>query len=101
MITRAEAEAIARRKLKEIETEMGIPLALMPDGVVEREVAIAFSYNSKEFLEEGTFSARLAGNGPLIVLRGTGQILEAGTSEPVDAYLDNLERFGTLNRPSG
>jgi hypothetical protein len=100
MLTRGAAEEIARAKLAEIEAEVGMPLVLVEDAVIERDIAFAFSYNSREYIETGRFSAALAGNGSIIVVRKSGEVLEGGTAEPVEFYLNNLERYGRLFQDS-
>lgn len=99
MLSVLEAKKIALNYLADIEKEMEMPLLLAEDEVVESNMAYAFFYNSKNYIETGDFSSCLAGNGPIIVLRLNGEVMEGGTESPVEYYLDNLEKYGTLYPP--
>ncbi|MFP0197881.1 YrhB domain-containing protein [Pseudomonas sp. PHC1] len=47
-----------------------------------------FCFDSKEYVETGEFSAQLAGNGPLLVDRDTGELHSFGTARPPKEYLE-------------
>ncbi|HDY2481927.1 YrhB domain-containing protein, partial [Escherichia coli] len=44
-----------------------------------------------EFLETGDEAARLAGNAPFIVDKGSGEIHSLGTAKPLEEYLQDYE----------
>jgi hypothetical protein len=72
---------------------------IMSDGAcrIEREKTIAkpygwiFFYESKEFLDNGTESARFFGNAPIIVDRNTFELRLTGTARPLKEYLAKYE----------
>jgi hypothetical protein len=99
MFSVLEAKKKALNYLADIEKEMEMPLLLIEDEVIESEIAYAFFYNSKDYIETGDISSCLAGNGPIIVLRNNGKIIEGGTDSPVEYYLDNLKKYGSLYPP--
>ena len=99
MLSILEAKRKALNYLTDIEKELGMPLLLVEDEVVESNIAYAFFYNSKSYLETNDLSSCLAGNGPIIVMRNTGKVIEGGTDSPVEYYLDNLEKYGSLYPP--
>ena len=65
---------------------------------IVREATIAkpygwvFFYQSKEFLDEGIWSAQLAGNAPILVDRHTFELRVTGTAKPVEQYLSDYEK---------
>lgn len=64
---------------------------------IVREATIAkpygwiFFYQSKEFLDDGTPSAQLAGNAPIIVDRNNFELRVTGTAKPLEDYLKEYE----------
>jgi hypothetical protein len=52
-----------------------------------------FFYQSKEFLDEGIWSAQLAGNAPIIVDRHTFELRVTGTAKPLEQYLSDYEKW--------
>lgn len=46
-----------------------------------------FCYQSKEFLDTGDLSAQLAGNGPFLIDRDSGELVVLGTDRPLEEYL--------------
>lgn len=47
-----------------------------------------FCYQTREFIEEGAFSAQLAGNGPLLVDRFTAELVVLGTHQPIECFVE-------------
>ena len=50
-----------------------------------------FCFEAREFLETGDEAARLAGNAPCIVDKGSGEIHSLGTTKPLEEYLQDYE----------
>lgn len=48
-----------------------------------------FGFNSRSFAETGDFRESLAGNGPLIINKGTGHVRQGVSAKPVEDQLDN------------
>src|SRR5262245_33370249 len=65
---------------------------------IVREATIAkpygwvFFYQSKEFLDNGTETALLAGNAPIIVDRNTFELRMTGTARTLEHYLEEYEK---------
>lgn len=64
-----------------------IPLQISLEG--EFQEGWYFCYQAKEFLETGDFSARLAGNGPFLIDRDSGELVVLGTARPLEEYLND------------
>ncbi|WP_423061327.1 YrhB domain-containing protein [Citrobacter portucalensis] len=50
-----------------------------------------FCFESREYLETGDNAARLAGNGPFIIDKDSGEIFELDTAWPLEKYLKDYE----------
>lgn len=50
-----------------------------------------FCFESKEYLETGLISCRLAGNTPFIIDKDNGEIFTLGTAKPLERYLQDYE----------
>ena len=54
---------------------------------MERPFGWVFFYQSRRYLESGDRGHRLAGNGPLIVNKSSGELVALGTARPVEEGL--------------
>lgn len=59
----------------------------------ESQNCYAFVYNSKKYLESNNLKDCLVGQGPMIIDRRNGKIIETGSAYP-NAYLENYEMRG-------
>ena len=50
-----------------------------------------FFYNSRTYLETGNVLAMLAGNGPVVVLSSSGEVVMLGTARPTEAEISAFE----------
>lgn len=58
---------------------------------LERPFGWVFFYQSRDFLLTGIERTRLAGNAPLIVNRYSGEVVSAGTAEPIEEHVASYE----------
>src|SRR5262245_43283803 len=84
-IDRAEAMNLARKALGLDRGESSI--VLLDDKTREEELGCLFYYESRKFIETGEIGSALAGNGPILVLRATGEVRRLGTAHPEEFYL--------------
>lgn len=75
----------------------GVTPVVLDGRTIEREFGWVFFYDSREFVENGEFSARMVGNAPIIVDRRDGSLHESGTALSVGDYIKEYEarRGGT------
>lgn len=52
-------------------------------------------YNTETYIKTKEIEYALMGNAPFLVMKDTGKVVETGTSEPVEVYID--EYFSTKN----
>jgi hypothetical protein len=98
MLSLEAAKEIAVRRVAEIGRACGDDLVLRAS-CVETDIAWAFFYDTRAYLERGDEGAHLYGNGPLIVRKSDGALYEAGTAFGVEYYLDNLAKYGSVLPP--
>ena len=75
-----------------------IELVILDDQTIEGEFGWVFFYQSRVYLESGDVSYALAGNAPILVSRQDGSLHVTGTSQPIEAYIENFERSGSPHR---
>ena len=100
MLSLEAAKEIAVRRLAEIGRASGEDLVLRAN-YVETDIAWAFFYDTRAYLERAEEGAHLYGNGPLIVRKSDGTLHEAGTALGVECYLSNLAKYGSVFPPEG
>ena len=86
------AQTIAESYLSEMERNCDMDLALNPDIVEEHEIGFVFFYNTKAYWKNRDFTHALAGNGPLLVRRDNGEVVELSSNQSVERSLDELRR---------
>ena len=67
---------------------------IMRAATLEYDFGWVFFYNSREYLETKDDEHMLVGNAPLIFEKTTGRIVETGTAEPVETYIDAFRVSG-------
>jgi hypothetical protein len=65
---------------------------IVRESTIAKPYGWIFFYQAKEFLDNGTASARLAGNAPIIVNRNTSELRVTGTAKPLEHYLVEYEK---------
>lgn len=90
MLSDTECRALAEQYLLRLAQEWGEELALLPSPL-ETSATFAYCYNTADFLATGNYIYALAGNGPLMVSKETGEIKQAGTALPTEHYIREFE----------
>jgi Immunity protein 35 len=65
---------------------------IVRESTITKPYGWIFFYQAKAFLDNGTASAVLAGNAPIIVNRNTDELRLTGTTEPLEHYLEEYEK---------
>lgn len=86
MISYSDALVLSIEYIKDSD----VPLQITLEG--EFSEGWFFCYDSKEFVETGEFSARLAGNAPFLIDRDSGRLYTLGTAQPLEEYLSDYMR---------
>jgi hypothetical protein len=92
MITYAEAKLIAEKEIADAERELGIPVAIRHAADREEDIGYIFFYNSVAALEDPNSNLNLAGNGPLLVLKDSGELINLPTCMPLEDGLEGVRR---------
>ena len=75
-----DAYELANQKVDELQAEIGVPLAIVHDAILETTDGWYFPYNSRELIETGNVLTALAGNLPVKVTK-TGRVTLANTPD--------------------
>lgn len=86
-ITRNRALEIASQQLEVLKKETGEELTLLVEETIEKEFGWVFFYNSRKFVETGSFQHMLAGNAPFVVDALDGSVVFADTANPIDEFI--------------
>lgn len=87
MIELEVAMKLAKEKLRELEEESEIELALLLDDVFEFDYGWLFGYQSKSFVESGDLDTLVGGNAPIIVDKYNSTVHLTGTRRESDFYI--------------
>jgi Immunity protein 35 len=90
MKTLGEAHAKAAKVVGDKAAAIGIDLAINENATRDEPWCWVFFYNSRAYLETGSFTHALTGNGPIVVEKATGVVHELVTARPVDDQLEDL-----------
>lgn len=86
----------ARNKMNELLAERGRyitgGLALVDEMTLEKPYGWVFFYNSRRFLETRDMLHGIAGNGPVVVVASTGEVVTLGSSRAPAEEVAEFER---------
>jgi len=82
-----QAEALADAYVRDLARLDTPECVLLRSETREDAVGWVLFYQSREYVETGRPGAKLTGNGPLLVLRTTGEVRQLGAELPVEDYL--------------
>lgn len=72
-----------------------IELKLIYSNIIKKPYGNIFSYDSKKHIETGDFKYHIPGSAPFLVEKKTGRVVNFGTAQTLEFYLDAYEK-GTL-----
>ncbi|MEL1245114.1 hypothetical protein AAEO56_12630 [Flavobacterium sp. DGU11] len=91
MLTENEMITIAEDYIKKIEKESGIDLIIGHEVTIKKSYGHIFFYTSKKLIETGDDKYAVAGNAPFLVENETGKVIEFGTAENEEYYIEEYE----------
>ncbi len=104
MLSREEAQEVAREQIKRIQTSTGIDLTLVDADTVEFDEGWIFYWDSTGYLETGDFGMAIGGNAPFVIFKD-GAIRQAPTAyakpEAILKWLEENPDAGWVNSRSG
>ena len=106
MISKIEAHKLTEQYISQFEHAGGKVLVINDKYTQENDLGWVFFWTTKMQLDDpDNFSKRIAGNCPLLVLRGDGEIVLLPTAQTVEESLENYRNFGSAialrNRDNG
>lgn len=91
MMNREKAEKLAQREIQRIAMQAGDEFVLCSEDTIERGFGWLFFYQSKAFIDSGELKYRLAGNGPIVVEKDSGNVTIHGSVPSVEEIIAKLE----------
>ena len=92
----SDARIVADNYLAQMRAESNEELAYNYDITEVNAIGFVFFYNTKRYWETQDFMASLAGNGPILVLRDDGKVVELPANQTVEASIRELATGGNL-----
>lgn len=91
MLRKSEALELVSKRLEEKSSE-AVRYVVVEGSTIEKPWGWIFFYQSKKYLETGSFADRLAGNGPVFVNKQTGDVDFFGSVPSLDVILAEYEK---------
>jgi hypothetical protein len=85
-----EAQIFADRHLDAIRRVSPVEISMNYEISEEYPIGFVFFYNSKSFWETRDLSASLAGNGPILVFRDTGEVVDLPSYQSVKKSIRDI-----------
>ena len=85
-----DAKVVATQFLEVMQSESDVELAFNFDITEEHEIGYVFFYNTKKYWITRDFMDTLAGNGPILVRRDTGEVTVLPSNQSVERSLAEL-----------
>jgi len=95
-MNKSEAAAIADAYIAKMQKESQIDIEINHNITEEHPIGYVFFYNSKEFWKTREFSVSLAGNGPLLVLRSSGELVVLPSYQSVEKSILSMAQSTQL-----
>ncbi|MFT3684726.1 MAG: YrhB domain-containing protein [Phycisphaerales bacterium] len=95
--TKSDAEAIATQYLDAMCVKDGRligDLAVDKELIEEFDIGWVFYWSTARYWQTGAMEDAIAGNAPLLIRRGTGEVIALGTGRPTIYYVDWIRRHG-------
>jgi hypothetical protein len=90
-IRKEEARQIAYNFIDSSYTVPDDELVIVDDETIEKDYGWYFFSTSRKFLETGNISNMVAGNGPILVEKRNGNLIQLGTAHPLEHYIERYE----------
>jgi hypothetical protein len=95
MLSVSECRALAARQLLEIAASCDTEIVILDEHIDFGQI-VAFFYQSVDFLRTRDHCDALAGNGPILVSKTSGEIGSSGTAMPLEEYVRAFERQSSI-----
>lgn len=90
-MTRDEARAAVVEQVHRRGVGGADGIAIIESETVEKPYGWIFFYNSRRYLESGDLMCSLVGQGPVVVVAATSEIIELGSARPPEVAIKELE----------
>lgn len=87
MLTDKEMQQIAERYIEKLGKESNIEMMLFSSEIIKKKYGNIYYFDSKEYIINGDIGKALVGNGPFLVEKDNGRLVNFGTTPGLDEYL--------------
>lgn len=98
MLTKTEAERIVESYLASRAYVPTGGFAVLTDKTIAKPYGLIFFYDSKRHIDAPSLATAIAGNGPLVVLASSGEVVALGTARRSDEEIAEFEAARSLPR---
>jgi hypothetical protein len=97
MLTKEQAMALVSQRIKQKSEQLekygsdGDSVIIVESSTIERPLIWVFFYQSKKYLETRDYKYALFGNGPIIVNKLTGDLVQCGSSPQFRKTIEEYE----------
>ncbi|HSN26883.1 MAG TPA: YrhB domain-containing protein, partial [Kofleriaceae bacterium] len=98
VLTYPQAVAKLEEYLREIGRHLDGGLVVLPEHTVGLPYGWMFLYTSKKYLQTGALNDAIAGNGPVVIMAATGELVTLGTALAPNDALAEFERRRGIGR---
>jgi len=101
MLKEKEIIEIAKNFIKQIVDQTKIQVIIIPESTIIKPYGTIFRYTSRKYYETRDDRYAVAGNAPFLVENKTGKIIEFGTGQTLEYYVQEYEagRWPENKRP--
>jgi hypothetical protein len=93
-MTATEIIEIAKEYLIKIGSEDNLEYCFFPDGIMEEEDFVLFTYNSKNYIETENEDEMMLGTNPLIITKQDGKIYIGSNAFPIEYMIEYFKEHG-------
>lgn len=90
MFDKDQSYEIAQKRLSEIQNGCPVAIAINPNITDNTDLGYVFYYNTVEYWETKDMIYSLAGNGPLLVVRDSGLVIDLPAHQSVRKSIEEL-----------
>jgi hypothetical protein len=92
MITKVEAQLLVEKILERDAGYVTGGLSVLPERTITKPYGWVFFYDSNAHIQAGTLETAIAGNGPIVVIAATAEVVPLGTAYPSQTEIARFER---------
>jgi len=90
-LTYVDARKIASEFINSSFQAIDDELVIIDEGTIEKDYGWYFVSNSRKYMNSGDFRDQILGNGPVLVTKKAGGVVQFGTAFTIEQYISMYE----------